>query len=364
MYDAIIVGGGPAGLAAALTLGRSRRSVLLLDAGEGRNAPAAAVHNLLAQDGTPPEELRRIGREQLARYPGVQLREAAVDGAHALAEGGFRLRLGGGEHVEARRLVLATGLADELPAIDGLSALWGRSAFQCPYCHGFEVSGRRLAVLGAGSERVRLALQLTRFTDDLVLCTNGEPLPRDLAGLLATNGVRVRGEPVTRFEGGDGRLERIVLERGEPLDRDAVFIPTVLHQRAHLAGRLGCALLADGCVEVDEFARTSVPGVYAAGDMAHRASLPMPITAVSWASASGGLAGAMLDQDLIGTDFELQAPDSLQSSRAVRASEDSSELTTAGIEDPVADQRAGEEHESVEALVAGVVADAETPAPK
>jgi thioredoxin reductase len=329
MDDAIIVGGGPAGLAAALTLGRSHRSVLLLDAGQGRNAPAAAVHNLLAQDGTPPGELRRIGREQLARYPGVALREGTVDGAHALAGGGFRLELRGGDRVSARRLVLATGLADELPAIDGLAPLWGRSAFHCPYCHGFEVSGRRLAVLGAGPERVRLALQLSRFTDDLVLCTSGEPLPGDLAELLAANGVQVRGEAVTRLEGGNGRLERIILERGEQLDRDAVFIPTVLRQRSDLAGRLGCDLLPDGCVEVDEFARTSVPGVYAAGDMAHRSTLPMPFAAVSWASASGTLAGAMLDQDLIGTDFKLQAPGSLQRPRAAPAGQDSSDLTTA-----------------------------------
>jgi thioredoxin reductase len=308
MHDAIIVGGGPAGLAAALTLGRSHRSVLLLDAGQGRNAPAAAVHNLLAHDGTPPEELRRIGRAQLARYPGVRLREASVDDASALAGEGFRLELDDGDVVEARRLVLATGLADELPAIDGLAALWGRSAFHCPYCHGFEVSGRRLAVLGAGPDRVRLALQLTRFTDDLVVCADGEPLPRDLAELLAAAGVPVRGEPVTRFEGADGQLQRIVLEGGAPLDRDAVFIPTRPRQRSDLAHRLGCALLADGCVEVDELARTSVPGIYAAGDMAHRASLPRPFAAVSWASASGTLAGAMLDHDLVDADFKLEEP--------------------------------------------------------
>jgi thioredoxin reductase len=308
MDDAIIVGGGPAGLAAALTLGRGRRRVLLLDAGEGRNAPADAVHNLLAHDGTPPGELRRIGREQLARYPTVRLREARVERAHALDGRGFRLELAGGEAAAARRLLLATGLADELPAIDGLAALWGRSAFHCPYCHGFEVSGRRLAVLGAGPERVRLALQLTRFTDDLVLCADGQPLERDLAGLLAANGVPVVEEPVTRFEGGDGRLERIVLEGGPPLDRDAVFIATSPRQRSELAAWLGCAVLADGCVEVDEFARTSVPGVYAAGDMAHRAALPRPFAAVSWASASGTLAGAMLDQDLLGADFRLPVP--------------------------------------------------------
>jgi thioredoxin reductase len=329
MHDAIIVGGGPAGLAAALTLGRSRRRVLLLDAGQGRNAPAAAVHNLLAHDGTPPEELRRIGREQLTRYPSVELRQGTVDGVHALADEGFRLQLGGGERVEARRLLLATGLADELPAIDGLVPLWGRSAFHCPYCHGFEVSGRRLAVLGAGPERVRLALQLTRFTDDLVLCTDGEPLDPKPAELLAANGVRVRDEPVARFEGDDGRLERIVLEGGELLDRDAVFIATVLHQRSDLAARLGCTTLADGCVEVDELAGTSVPGVYAAGDMAHRAALPRPFAAVSWASASGTLAGAMLDQELVAADFSLQAPDPVPGPRTAPAGQDGRERAAA-----------------------------------
>jgi thioredoxin reductase len=329
MEDAIIVGGGPAGLAAALTLGRSRRRVLVLDDGQGRNAPAAAVHNLLGHDGTPPEELRRLGRAQLARYPGVRFRRDTVVGADALAEDGFRLALGGGDRVEARRLVLATGLADELPAIDGLAALWGRSAFHCPYCHGFEVSGRRLAVLGAGPERVRLALQLTGFTDDLVLCGNGEPLPRDLAELLAANGVQVREEAVARFEGGDGRLERIVLAGGEALDRDAVFIATVLHQRSDLAARLGCALLPDGCVEVDELARTTVPGVYAAGDMAHRPSLPRPFAAVSWAAASGTLAGAMLDQDLLGADFPLPPPDAHRAAPVAAGGQDRRARTTA-----------------------------------
>jgi thioredoxin reductase len=328
MYDAIIIGGGPAGLAAALTLGRSRRSALLLDAGRGRNAPAAAVHNLLAHDGTPPAELRRLGREQLARYPAVQLHEATVDHAHTLDEGGFRLQLRGVDGVEARRLVLATGLVDELPAIDGLAELWGRSAFHCPYCHGFEVSDQRLAVLGAGPERVRLALQLTRFTGDLVLCSNGEPLAHDLAQLLAGYGVQVRSEAVVRFEGGGGRLKRIVLERGSPLERDTVFIPTALRQRSQLARRLGCRLLPDGCVEVDEFARTSVPGVYAAGDMAHRATLAMPFAAVSWASASGTLAGAMLDQDLIGADFKLPAPAN-QSTPAAAIGQDRSQQPTA-----------------------------------
>ena len=183
-------------------------------------------------------------------------------------------------------------------------------------------------MLGAGPERVRLALQLTRFTGDLVLCSNGEPLTHDLAQLLAGYGVQVRSEAVVRFEGGGARLKRIVLERDNPLERDAVFIPTALRQRSQLAGRLGCRLLPDGCVEVDEFARTSVPGVYAAGDMAHRATLATPFAAVSWASASGTLAGAMLDQDLIGADFKLPAPAN-QSTPAAAIGQDRSQQPTA-----------------------------------
>jgi thioredoxin reductase len=162
-----------------------------------------------------------------------------------------------------------------------------------------------------------------------VLCTDGEPLDPKPAELLAANGVRVRDEPVARFEGDDGRLERIVLESGEPLDRDAVFIATVLHQRSDLAARLGCAMLPDGCVEVDEFAGTSVPGVYAAGDMAHRAALPRPFAAVSWASASGTLAGAMLDQDLVAADFSLQAPDPVPGPRTAPAGQDGQERAAA-----------------------------------
>ena len=169
---------------------------------------------------------------------------------------------------------------------------------------------------------MRLALQLTRFTDDLVLCADGEPLDPKLAELLAANGVRVLGEPVRRFEGRGGQLERIVLEQGEPLERDAVFIATVLHQRSDLAARLGCALLPDGCVEVDELARTSVPGVYAAGDMAHRAALPMPFAAVSWASASGHAGRGDARPGPGRTDFNLQAPGPVPGPRTAPAGQD------------------------------------------
>ncbi len=213
----------------------------------------------------------------------------------------FRLTVDDGGEVRARRLLLATGLADELPGPPGVERLWGRSAFHCPYCHGYECTGRSVAVLGSSPARVRLALQLSRFAGDVALCTGGEPLDPAARAKLEANGVTVRCEPVIRVEApGD-----LVFDGGPPLARDALFVASVPRRRSDLAARLGCAAFADGCVEVDEFARTSVPGVYAAGDMARRATVPMPPAAVVAAAASGTVAGAVIDQDLLDTDFDL-----------------------------------------------------------
>ncbi|MFI6902336.1 NAD(P)/FAD-dependent oxidoreductase [Nonomuraea sp. NPDC050394] len=301
--DVVIIGGGPAGLAAALILGRAHRRVLLLDAGHGRNAPAEAVHNFLTRDGTPPAALRELAREELSAYPSVEIREETVTDVHP----GFRVDLSGGGTAAARRILLATGLSDDLPGPPGAGALWGRSAFHCPYCHGWEVTGRPVAVIGASPARVRLALHLSRFAD-VALCAGGEPLdPASRAKLLA-QGVIVRDERIARLEATEGRLERIVFEDGPPLPRQAVFIVNV--PRRHepdLAARLGCATFADGCVEVNEFGQTGVLGVYAAGDTARRASVPVPLAAVIAAAASGTVAGAAIDQDLLSADFGLPA---------------------------------------------------------
>lgn len=308
MFDVVIVGGGPAGMAAALTLGRAHRAVLLLDAGEGRNAPAGAVHNFLTRDGTPPSELRKLGREELSAYPSVQIRAETVTGVSVADEGGFDLAVSDGGTANARRLLLATGLADGLPGPRGVAALWGRSAFHCPYCHGYECTGKPVAVIGAEPARVRLALQLSRFAADVALCTGGEPLDPASRAKLESNGVTVRCEAIVRLEATGDRLEQIVFESGRPLARDAVFVVNVPRQRSDLAVRLGCTSFADGCVEVNEFGQTSVPGVYAAGDMARRATVPMPLAAVISAAAAGTVAGAVIDQDLLCADFDLPNP--------------------------------------------------------
>jgi thioredoxin reductase len=311
--DVVIVGGGPAGLNAALTLGRARRRVLLVDSGQPRNAPAQAVHGFLTRDGLPPAELRRIGREQLAPYPSVEVRNSEIldvqaIGAPAGSGGGFAVTLADRSVTRARRLLLATGLVDQLPAIDGLAELWGTSVLHCPYCHGWEVRDQALAVLGSDQRAIQLAAHLTRFSPDVVLCTNGAaPLDAACLQLLAGLGVAVREEPIQRLDGDGGRLRRIVFAAGPPLARQAAFVRAPYRQRSPLPARLGCALLEDGTVQVDDLGRTSVPGVYAAGDLARRPSLPFATAQVVMAAAAGATAAVAIDQHLLVDDLQLQA---------------------------------------------------------
>jgi thioredoxin reductase len=304
--DVVIVGGGPAGLNAALTLGRARRRVLLVDSGQPRNAPAQAVHGFLTRDGTPPAELRRIGRQQLTPYPTVEVRDTEVVDIQALGEpgGGFVVTLADQSVTRTRRLLLATGLVDQLPPIDGLAKLWGRSVLHCPYCHGFEVQGQALAALGSDPRAIQLAAHLTRFSPDVALCTNGAPLDAESLQLLTAIGVAVRTEPIQRLDGDGGTLRRIVFTAGLPLARQAAFVRAPYRQRSDLPVRLGCALLEDGTVAVDDFGRTSVPGVFAAGDLARRPSLPFAAAQVVMAAAAGATAAVAIDQGLLADDLQ------------------------------------------------------------
>src|SRR6266536_1182932 len=282
MLDVVIVGGGPAGLSAALILGRARRNVLLCDSGQPRNAGVHAMHGFLSRDGTDPAALRQTGRDQLRAYPTVQMR--ATDGTTE----------------QARRLLLATGVADQLPPIPGLAQLWGRGVFNCPYCDGWEVRDQPLAVLASDLRNFQLALQLTRWSPDVLLASNGPAgLDDDARRLLAAHSVQLREEPIARLDGGDGRLGRIVLATGEPVARAAAFLHAPTRQRSDLPRQLGCTLLEDDSVMVDDLGQTSVPGVFAVGDMARRPSMPVPGAQVIIAAAEGAIAAVAIDQMLL-----------------------------------------------------------------
>jgi thioredoxin reductase len=264
-YDVLIVGGGPAGLSAALVLGRCRRSVLLCDSGDYRNAAAPAVHGFLTRDGLSPADLRRIGREELRRYESVEVRELTVEDLAAV-EGGFEARLGDGSTVRARQALLATGVVDRLPRVAGLSELWGRSVFHCPYCDGWEVRDQPLAVYGHGRGGRALAVELLGWSADVLLCTDGRRVRREDRHRLEESGIAVREERIERLEGRDGVLERIVFRGGPTAARRALFLSGGNDQRSDLAQRLGCRFTRRGKVATGRFEITNVPGLFVAGD--------------------------------------------------------------------------------------------------
>lgn len=297
MYDALVIGGGPAGLQAALTLGRLHRSVLLLDAGRYRNDPADHMHNFLGQDGTPPAELRRAGRADLAAYDTVEVRDASVDEVSGVADD-FSVRLADGSVERSRRILLATGLRDEVPDVPGLAALWreGDLVAHCPFCHGHEMAGRVVGVLGA--ERAgHLVAMMGPVAASLVVLADGEAVDVEVAASLTERGVTLVAGKVERVErSGDGL---VAVVDGEPVALGGLFIGPTSTQAAPFAAQLGLATLPSGGVEVDPMGRTSVEGVLAAGDMAHEASLPMAMAAVLVAAANGLKAGAACVKSLL-----------------------------------------------------------------
>jgi thioredoxin reductase len=266
-YDAVIVGGGPAGLSTALVLGRARKRVLVVDEARPANAVSQGVGGLLGHDRVKPADLRDSGRRQLEEHD-VELRHCAVEDVEPIRDG-FLVTPADGSPVRAHALVLAHGLRYDPPPLPGIEALWGRSVFHCAFCDGWEVRDRPLAFHGSGPAAVRSALVLASWSNDVVLCTDGAPDPG--GDILAAAGVRVRTEPIARLAGRDGSLERIEFSDGaggRAEYREALFVNTRRDQPNGLAAALGCELTEAGTIVTDADGRTTVPGVFAAGDAA------------------------------------------------------------------------------------------------
>ena len=296
VYDAVVVGGGPAGLSAALVLGRARRRVLVVDAGRPANAASSAVGGLLAQNGVAPTELRAAGRDQLAEHPTVEVRDDTVLHAARGGRGDFLVALGTGRTVHTRTLLLAHGLSYDPPSLPGISEHWGRSAFHCPFCDGWEVRDRALAIHGNGPDVATSALVLSGWSRDVVLCTDGPAQLGAGRDALERAGIRVREERVRRLTGRDGQLQLIEFDDGPAEERDALFVRTRRTLPSGLAVKLGCRLDDGGTIAADIDGRTSVAGVFAAGDAAtpHGRS-------VANAIGTGSRVGQAVATDLLAT---------------------------------------------------------------
>ncbi|HEX2445989.1 MAG TPA: NAD(P)/FAD-dependent oxidoreductase [Vicinamibacterales bacterium] len=295
--DVVIVGGGPAGLSAALILARARRRVVVCDAGRPRNASASALHGFLTRDGIPPLELRRLAREELARYDTIEILDTEVRDA-TCESAGFSVVLADGRRLQSRKLLLATGVVDHVPEIEGLQEMYGRSVFHCPYCDGWEVRDRPLAIYGRGERGAGLSFELTGWSRDLVLVTDGpsEIEPAELAR-LRTHGIAVDERRVARLEGRDRQLERIVFREGPPLPRHAMFFTTGQSQHSALTVQLGCRFNDKGTVRTGPYETTHLPGLYVAGD-ASRAVQWVVVAASEGAEAAYAISQALLKEDL------------------------------------------------------------------
>jgi thioredoxin reductase len=288
-YDVVVVGGGAAGLSAALVLGRARRRVAVVDAGAPRNAPAAHMQGFLSRDGMPPTELLAVGRAEVAGY-GVELIGDRVAGIDA----GFIVHLGGGRALSARRILIATGVRDVLPDIPGVRERWGRDLLHCPYCHGWEVRDQPIGVLGTRPDAVQHALLVRQWSDDVVFFAHTTELGPDDITRIGARGIHIVDGAVARLVVDADRLTGVELVDGRVIPRTALFIrPVNVPQADGLLGGLGCDVDAAGFASVDGTGRTSVAGVWAAGNVVD------PRFQVITAAGAGSAAAIAINADLV-----------------------------------------------------------------
>jgi thioredoxin reductase len=294
-FDVAVIGGGAAGLSAALVLTRARRDVLVVDSGVPRNAPAAQMQGFLSRDGFSPAELLELGRNEVSSYGG-QVVDAAVADVEKTAMG-FQLVLDSGLSVSSRRLLVATGLRDELPEIPGLRERWARDVLHCPYCHGFEVRDSALGVLGWAPVAAHYAQIVRQWSDDVVYLDSNGTLDATEREELDARAITIVGGIVERVLVQDDRLRGVELDDGRAVELDALFVPPRFIPNNDLLLDLGCKSDDNGWVVTDGTGRTSVAGVWVAGNVAN------PRAQVITAAGEGSAAAIALNADLVSEDI-------------------------------------------------------------
>jgi thioredoxin reductase len=291
VYDVVIVGGGPAGLSAALVLGRARRRVLVCDAGEPRNSRSHGLHGYLTRDGTPPLEFLRLGREELERY-GITPRSVAVRDVVRRPDG-FDVLLEGDERVHTQLVLLASGVRDDVPQIPGVDACYGISVHHCPYCDGWEHRDKTIAVLGETRSPAALALSLKTWSNRIVAFTNGRVrLGASQRRQLDEHGIALRQDRIARVAHDNGRLTGVVMAHGETVACEAMFFTAAQRQQCEITKRIGCEFTRKGTVKTDHLGATCVPGIYVVGDASR------DVQFVIVAAAEGAKAGVAINKAL------------------------------------------------------------------
>lgn len=296
-FDVIIIGGSYAGLSAALTLGRSTRNVLVIDASEPCNKQTPHSHNFLTHDGDRPADISAAAKAEVLKYPTVKFVEGKAISAKQ-TEQGFSVDLESSEHFTSRKLLLATGLKDTLPDIKGLAACWAISAIHCPYCHGFEVKNEKVALLMNGEHAFEMSKNIQLLNKDLTILTNGKSELTDVqTEKLRSKSITIVEDEVVEFEHRDGYLENVVFKNGKKLALKAIYVKPEITQHLNFDKQLGFELTDLKIIKVNEQQQTTAKGVYAAGDCTTL------FRSLSIITASGTMAAVMINKELISEDF-------------------------------------------------------------
>ena len=296
-FDVVVIGGGAAGLSAALVLSRARRTVLVVDSGSPRNAAAAHMQGFLSRDGMPPADLVELGRTEVTGY-GAELRTGVVTDVVRDGTKGFWVLLGDGTRVSARRLLVTTGLRDELPAIPGLAERWARDVLHCPYCHGWEVRDQRLGVLWNGPETIRYAQIVRQWAGDVVLFVPADTLTQAHRPQLVARAIGIVEGDVAELVVEDDHLSAVRMTDGRTVARDAMFVPPRFVPNHDLLTHLGADLDTEGWVATRAYGSTSLRGVWVAGNVAN------PRSQVITAAGEGSAAAIAINTDLVDEDVQ------------------------------------------------------------
>jgi thioredoxin reductase len=296
-YDVIIIGGSYAGLSAAMALGRSLKSTLVIDSGKPCNRQTPHSHNFLTRDGETPKEISTAARQQVEEYETVTFYNGFAASGKRIPNG-FKITTQSKDSFYSPKLIFATGIKDEMPDIPGFSDCWGISVIHCPYCHGYEYRSQKTGMLANGEKACHLASLVNNLTDDLVLLTNGKSdfAPEQIS-ILSKYNIQIEESKVAEIEHQKGSLKQVILANGNAIELDALYASILFTQHSEMPVSLGCELTEQGYIEVDDFQKTTVPGVYACGDNSS------PMRSIAHAVSAGNVAGAMANMELTSERF-------------------------------------------------------------